>query len=64
MKVINQYGKEIYYESAVALMDNEIRERVHSIGFKTEQEFFNAYCDAHLGRFCEEFICNTENPQY
>lgn len=64
MTVINQYGKEIYYEAAVAIMDDDLREELHNIGYETEQEFFDAYCEAHEERFGAEFECAKPNPCY
>lgn len=46
MKVININGTEINFESAVVLMDDEIRESICGT-VDTEQEFFTAYEKAH-----------------
>lgn len=55
-KVKDKNGNEIYYDAAVNLMDNEIREKLHSeIAPCTEQEFFEAYCADHLKKYGEEF---------
>ena len=63
MKVINDYGVEINFESAVNLMDDSIREAVHDrIAPYTEQEFFNVYCAMHRDIFNEEFEANKKNP--
>lgn len=57
--VVNQYGEEVYYDAAVALMDDDIRERIHGeIAPCTEQEFFDAYCAAHEAEYGEEFKVN------
>lgn len=46
--VINTNGKEIDFEAAVNLMDDEIRETLANDGTeRTEQEFFSAYEKAH-----------------
>lgn len=63
MKIINESGKEIDFDVAVALMDDDVREAVHSnCAPCTEQEFFDAYCDAHAEKFHEKFECAKENP--
>ena len=63
--VINSWGNEIDYDVAVAMMDDEIRERLHNeIAPCTEQEFFTAYADAHKEQFGEDWILDTENPCY
>ena len=62
--VKNQYGVEISFDAAVALMDDDIREEVHAdIAPCSEQEFFDAYCKAHYDRFGEDFEPAKENPQ-
>lgn len=53
--VIN--GREVDYDAAVNLMDNEIREELHSeIAPCTNQEFINAYIERHRQKFSEEFV--------
>lgn len=64
MKVINSYGKEINFEAAVNLMDDDIREQLAAEGIETEQEFFEAYCEAHEKKFGEEWALDSANPQY
>lgn len=44
--------------SVVNLMDDDIREELHSVGYDTDQEFVDAYCEAHLAKYGEEFILN------
>ena len=64
MKVINRSGKEIDFDVAVNLMDDEIREELHSAGYDTEQEFFTAYEEAHEARTGQEWELSKENPIY
>lgn len=65
MKVVNEYGVEIYFEVAVNMMNDEIREELHNdLSPCTEQEFFDAYCKAHEDRFGEEFELAKKNPCY
>jgi hypothetical protein len=52
-------GKEVYYNAAVELMDDDIREQLHrEMAPCTDQEFFTAYEKAHEEKFGEEFIVN------
>lgn len=47
---------QVDFEAAVNLMDDEIREALHAeLAPCTEQEFFDAYCKAHEGKYGEEF---------
>ena len=63
-KVINKAGKEIDFQAAVELMDDDIREALHSEGYETEQEFFAAYEAAHAAKYGEEWELSKSNPQY
>lgn len=48
-----------YDAAAVAnLMDDEIREDLHSRNFDSEQAFVDAYLAAHRAKFGEEFTVN------
>jgi hypothetical protein len=41
------------------LMDDEIRELLHAArDWTSEQAFFNAYVEAHLEKYGEDFIIN------
>ena len=57
MRIVkNEYGTEIDYEAAVMLMDDDIREKIHSdLAPCTDQEFFDAYCKAHEEKYGEDF---------
>lgn len=50
----------IDFEIAVQLMDDSLREEIHSncCGDITEQEFYNIYCELHKERFNEDFLIN------
>lgn len=64
-KVINEYGTEINYDVAVNLMDDEIREELHSkFAPCSEQKFFEEYCKAHAEKYGEEWELAKENPNY
>lgn len=63
MIVVNTSGVEISFESAVELMDGDIREELHSeLVPCTEQEFFSAYEKAHEERFGETWELSKKNP--
>lgn len=63
MEVVNKNGASINYEAAVALMDDDLREELHSeLAPCTEQEFFTAYEVAHAEKFGEEWELSRENP--
>ena len=65
MMVINMNGTEINYEAAVELMDDELREELHTdLSPCTEQEFFTAYEKAHAEKYGEEWELSKENPCY
>lgn len=63
MYVTNNYGVEINFDSAVSLMDDEIRKSICGT-VETEQDFFDAYCKAHAEQYGEEFELAKRNPQY
>ena len=61
----NQYEKEIDFDAAVNIMDDDLREQLHmDLAPCTDQEFFDAYCKLHLETFGEEFEPNQENPAW
>ena len=65
MEVRNDYGVAIDYDMAVAMMDCYIMEQLHNeIAPCTEQEFFDAYADAHERKYREEWELAKENPVY
>ncbi len=60
--ITNAAGKEIDFEAASNLMDNDLSADLdHGAGL-TEQEFFDAYCGKHRAKFGEEFEPNKANP--
>ena len=63
MSVINMNGTAIDFETAVSMMDDEIRESVHAeLAPCTEQEFFAAYEIAHAEKYGEEWELSKANP--
>ena len=65
MKVMNNYGTEIEWNTAVNLMDDDLREELSSdLAPCTEQEFFEAYAKAHEAKFGDEWELAKENPCY
>ena len=65
MTVKNNYGTEIEWNAALALMDDDLREELSAdLAPCTEQEFFEAYEKAHENKFGEEWELAKENPCY
>ena len=63
MKVINMNGTAIDFETAVYMMDDELRESIHAeLSPCTEQEFFTAYEKAHTAKYGEEWELSKANP--
>lgn len=62
--VINRNGTRINYESAVSLMDTDLREALHAEGYDSPQEFFSAYEAAHEKKFGEPWALSEANPVY
>lgn len=64
-KVINDYGVLVDYDTAVLLMDDELREDIHrELAPCTDQEFFNEYAKRHAEKFGEIWELAKENPCY
>ena len=61
--VINEFGKIIYYEAAVNLMDDEIMAEMEGL-HATGQAYFDDYCSRHEERYGEPFECSKLSPQY
>ena len=52
-------GHSFDFDAAVNLMDDEICEDIHAAGSCiTDQEFMDAYVDAHRIKYGEEFVIN------
>jgi hypothetical protein len=52
-------GQSVDFDGAKMLMDDEIREKLHSKASTwTEQEFMDAYCKEHLAKYGSDFIVN------
>lgn len=65
MTVKNFYGVKIDFDTAVSLMDDEIREQIHAdMAPCGEQEFFDEYSKRHEQRFCKAWELAKENPCY
>lgn len=64
-KVKNFWDVEIDMDAAVNLMDDDLREDlINANNYETEQEFFEAYCEAHEAKYGDEFELAKENPVY
>ena len=65
MKVMNNYGTEIEWNTAVNLMDDDLREELNAdLAPCTEQEFFEAYAKAHEAKYGDEWELAKESPCY
>jgi hypothetical protein len=56
--VVNAAGQEIDFEAATALMDSDLREKIHLDGDFDEgdsQKFIELYAAAHVEKFGEDF---------
>jgi hypothetical protein len=59
MQTVIINGTEFDAQAVAALMDDEIREHLHSTILPcTEQEFVDAYLVAHLAKYGTEFVVN------
>lgn len=64
-KVINEYGVIVDYDTAVLLMDDDLREDIHrDLAPCTDQEFLNEYAKRHAEKFGEIWELTKENPCY
>ena len=62
--VVNKYGITIDYDTAVNMMDDDIREKVHELFAPcSDQMFFNVYCALFFKKYHEEFEPDKANPQ-
>lgn len=63
--VMNEFGVEIDFDNAVNLMDDELRERLSDeLAPCPNQEFFDAYCEAHEEKYGEPWEFAKINPVY
>lgn len=51
-------GREFDIETVAHYMDQDIREDLHGDGYDDEQEFVDAYCEAHKVKHGEDFVVN------
>lgn len=64
-KVINEYGVLVDYDTAVILMDDDLREDIHrELAPCADQEFFSEYTKRHAEKFGEIWELAKENPCY
>jgi hypothetical protein len=62
-KVINASGKEIDFDAAAALMDDDLREAIAGT-VDTEQKFLTAYEKAHEAKFGEPWELSKADPTW
>jgi len=61
--VQNSWCMDVDYDTAVETMDDELREQLHrELAPCNRQVFFDAYAEAHMEKFGEEWIMDTWNP--
>ena len=61
--VINKSGTAIDFKAAVVLMDDDIREELHSLLSPcSDQDFFTAYEEAHEHKYYEQWELSKANP--
>ena len=59
MTKITYKGHQYDADAAINLMDDEIREKLHSArDWESKQEFFDAYVKLHAEKYGEEFAIN------
>lgn len=54
-RIADEWGDEISFAAAVALMDDEIREAIHADGYDNPQAFYDEYCIRHADKYGEAF---------
>lgn len=65
MEVKNMNGITLDYDQAANLMDDDIRETLHTMMAPcSEQEFFSAYEKAHQKKYGKEWELSKENPTW
>lgn len=63
--VINPHGEIIPVNVAIQLMNDDLREELHrELAPCREQDFFEAYCEAHEEKFGEVWELAKSNPCY
>ena len=64
-RVINLSGTYVYFEAAVNLMDDDLREELHlELAPCDNQKFFTAYELAHKEKFGEDWELSKAKPIY
>ena len=64
MNVKNKYGKEVNFDKALELMDEDLREKVaYELSLSSDQEFFNKYAEAHKKKFGDTWGPDQEKIQ-
>lgn len=54
-RIAGEWGEEVSFSAAVALMDDEIREAIHADGYDNPQAFYDEYCTRHADKYGEAF---------
>lgn len=63
--VENAHGREIDFDAACIIMDDDVMAAVHAeLAPCTPQEFFDAYAISHFEEFGEEWELTKRSPQW
>lgn len=60
--ITNAAGRQIDFNAAAVLMDDDIVAELSYLDGMSEQEAFERYCAYHREKFGEEFEPNKANP--
>lgn len=55
MIIVVLNGCHVDFDACVALMDDDIREKLHAEGFENEQDFLDRYVELHAAKYGEKF---------
>lgn len=57
VNVMDEDGREVYFDAAAEYMDDDIREALnHKMAPCSPQAFYDAYCAAHREKYGEDFV--------
>lgn len=56
IKVLDEKGREIDFEAALILTDEDLREEMHYEEWESDQQWFDEYAKRHEEKFGEPFI--------
>lgn len=63
MNIVNRHGVAFGFEATKLLMDSELyKELLQKMPNCTEQEMFDAYCEAHKEKYGKLWTFDDSNP--